>query len=176
MVIQAYLRDSEKGRIANLIDWAKARPHPVTVRLVKGAYWDYETVIAKQMGWRVPVFEEKPQTDANFELLAAMIMENHDKVRLACASHNLRSIACVSGKHPPAGHTPKDEIEFQVLFGMSEPVLAALQPGTGSLDGFTPRWENSYQAWPIWSAAFWRTRPMSLFCAGPMRTACPWRS
>jgi RHH-type proline utilization regulon transcriptional repressor/proline dehydrogenase/delta 1-pyrroline-5-carboxylate dehydrogenase len=27
-----------------------------TVRLVKGAYWDYETITARQRGWPVPVF------------------------------------------------------------------------------------------------------------------------
>ncbi|WP_210407555.1 proline dehydrogenase family protein, partial [Hydrocoleum sp. CS-953] len=40
---QAYLRDSEKD-LQGIIDWAKNRGCPVTVRLVKGAYWDQETI------------------------------------------------------------------------------------------------------------------------------------
>ncbi len=34
-------------------------PRPITVRLVKGAYWDAETVEARAAGWTPPVFEHK---------------------------------------------------------------------------------------------------------------------
>ena len=34
---------------------------------MKGAYWDYETVHAEATGWPVPVFEQKWETDANYE-------------------------------------------------------------------------------------------------------------
>ena len=33
------------------------RGTPITVRLVKGAYWDYEVLLARQLGWPVPVFQ-----------------------------------------------------------------------------------------------------------------------
>ncbi len=125
LVIQAYLKDSRRDTQA-LIDWAKDRKEPITVRLVKGAYWDYETVLAKQEGWRTPVYEDKAETDANFEEVAALILENHDAVHLACASHNLRSIAMVLEYASRLG-IPKNEIEYQVLFGMAEPVRVALQ-------------------------------------------------
>lgn len=125
VVLQAYLRDSENDA-KKLIAWAKKRKTPVTVRLVKGAYWDYETVIAKQEGWAVPVFEDKAETDANFEQVAQLILDNHDAVHLACASHNLRSIAFVLEYAAELG-IPKNEVEFQVLFGMAEPVRIALQ-------------------------------------------------
>jgi RHH-type proline utilization regulon transcriptional repressor/proline dehydrogenase/delta 1-pyrroline-5-carboxylate dehydrogenase len=36
----------------------------VTVRLVKGAYWDTETILARQRRWPVPVYEHKQETDA----------------------------------------------------------------------------------------------------------------
>ena len=58
IVIQAYLRDS-RDDLADLIAWSARRPEPVTVRLVKGAYWDAETVHARAEGWPVPVFEDK---------------------------------------------------------------------------------------------------------------------
>ncbi|MEW5723461.1 MAG: proline dehydrogenase family protein, partial [Thermodesulfobacteriota bacterium] len=125
VVIQAYLKDSETDA-RRLIEWAKSRPAPVTVRLVKGAYWDYETVVARQENWRVPVFEDKAETDANFERVAALILENHHRVRLACASHNLRSIAFVLEYATRLG-VPRHEVEYQVLFGMAEPVRIALQ-------------------------------------------------
>ena len=66
---------------------------PVWVRLVKGAYWDYETVIAAQNDWPVPVFTQKWQTDANFEKLTEFLLENDDWLRPAFGSHNIRSIA-----------------------------------------------------------------------------------
>ena len=124
VVVQAYLRDSEKD-VVGLIDWSKGRSVPVTIRLVKGAYWDYETVIAKQRGWRVPVYEDKAETDANFEHLAAMLLDNHEATKLACGSHNLRSIAFVLEYADHLG-LPKNEVEYQVLFGMAEPVRNAL--------------------------------------------------
>ena len=42
---------------------------PLTVRLVKGAYWDHEIVEARQHGWTPPVFEDKADSDRNFEAL-----------------------------------------------------------------------------------------------------------
>ncbi len=66
IVCQAYLRESLDDLEA-LRDWAAERGTPVTVRLVKGAYWDYEVTIARQLGWPVPVYQEKWETDANYE-------------------------------------------------------------------------------------------------------------
>ncbi len=62
-----------RGRSAcALRDWAQRRGRPVWVRLVKGAYWDYETVLAQAHGWPVPVFEQKWETDANYERLTRL--------------------------------------------------------------------------------------------------------
>ncbi|MDB6146488.1 MAG: L-glutamate gamma-semialdehyde dehydrogenase, partial [Spartobacteria bacterium] len=54
IVVQAYLRDAEND-LWDLIDWARRRGTRFTVRLVKGAYWDYERIKSKQNGWNVPV-------------------------------------------------------------------------------------------------------------------------
>src|SRR6195256_4567016 len=43
IVIQAYLRDAEDD-LLDLIDWGRKRRTQFTVRLVKGAYWDYEKI------------------------------------------------------------------------------------------------------------------------------------
>ncbi|PYM07406.1 MAG: L-glutamate gamma-semialdehyde dehydrogenase, partial [Candidatus Rokuibacteriota bacterium] len=53
VVQQAYLKEAESDA-RRLIDWARRRGTPVTVRLVKGAYWDYETAHARLLGWPVP--------------------------------------------------------------------------------------------------------------------------
>lgn len=55
VTLQGYLRDSYAD-LESLIEWAKERGTPVTVRLVKGAYWDQETITALQNHWEQPVF------------------------------------------------------------------------------------------------------------------------
>ena len=47
IVLQAYLQDGDKDA-ARTIEYAKRRGTPIWVRLVKGAYWDSETVWADQ--------------------------------------------------------------------------------------------------------------------------------
>ena len=59
IAIQAYLRDTRATTCTSLLDWARRRGTPVWVRLIKGAYWDFETVQAAQEGWPVPVFAAK---------------------------------------------------------------------------------------------------------------------
>jgi len=82
LVLQAYLRDTERDA-TDLVDWARSRGTPVTVRLVKGAYWDYETAHAALEGWPVPVFEHKAETDASFERLTRFFLAHADVVDLA---------------------------------------------------------------------------------------------
>jgi RHH-type proline utilization regulon transcriptional repressor/proline dehydrogenase/delta 1-pyrroline-5-carboxylate dehydrogenase len=123
-VIQAYLRDSERD-LQDLVQWARKREQRITIRLVKGAYWDAETVWAGKRNWPVPVFTEKAETDANFEKLARYLMEHHEWVSFACGSQNIRTIACVMEL---AGdlQVPPEHLEYQILYGMAEPVRNAL--------------------------------------------------
>ncbi len=123
-VLQAYLRDSEAD-LRDLVSWAKKRRQRVTVRLVKGAYWDAERVHAAQRNWPVPFFTDKRDTDANFENLTRFLLENRDWVQLACASHNVRTIAWVMESAKEL-KMPRGHVEFQVLYGMADPVQNAL--------------------------------------------------
>ncbi len=125
IVVQAYLRDA-RDDLADLVAWSSRRARPLTVRLVKGAYWDTETIRARAEGWPAPVFEHKAETDANFERCARLLQDHHGGVRAAFASHNLRSLAyaIVSGRErgiPDSGY------EIQMLYGMAEPVHAAVR-------------------------------------------------
>ncbi|HVO85162.1 MAG TPA: proline dehydrogenase family protein, partial [Syntrophobacteria bacterium] len=124
VVLQAYLRQTDRD-LEELLGWAKRESLPISIRLVKGAYWDYETVIAKQNGWDIPVYTVKAETDAAFERLAAKILENHDICHLACGSHNIRSISAVM-ELAHALRVPEARYEFQVLYGMAEPVRKGL--------------------------------------------------
>ena len=96
VVLQAYLRDSYRD-LTELAEWASGRRPPVGVRLVKGAYWDQETIVSRAQGWPVPVFEQKAQTDANFERCVRLLHDHHGSVRAAFGTHNLRSLAYAAG-------------------------------------------------------------------------------
>src|SRR3954469_9360385 len=124
IVIQAYLRDAEHD-LKNLIEWGRQRGTRFTVRLVKGAYWDYEKIKAAQNGWRVPVFLQKPESDANFEVCTRILLENESIVTSAFGSHNVRSIAHAQAYAEKLG-IDKSRIEFQLLYGMAGPIKRAL--------------------------------------------------
>jgi RHH-type proline utilization regulon transcriptional repressor/proline dehydrogenase/delta 1-pyrroline-5-carboxylate dehydrogenase len=124
IAIQAYLRDTEKD-LPELIRWARKRKRRIGVRLVKGAYWDSEIAWAEQKGWPIPVFLNKPETDASYERLTRLLLESHDIVDPAFGSHNIRSLAhaIVTAKHlgvPALGY------EIQMLYGMGEPIRQAV--------------------------------------------------
>lgn len=124
IAIQAYLHDAERD-LHELAAWAEKRGSPVWVRLIKGAYWDYETVKATQEDWPVPVFVHKWETDANFEKLTSFLLENHRWLRPAFGSHNVRSIAHALAL-ARSMNLPPDSIEVQMLYGMAEPIQEAL--------------------------------------------------
>jgi RHH-type proline utilization regulon transcriptional repressor/proline dehydrogenase/delta 1-pyrroline-5-carboxylate dehydrogenase len=124
LALQAYLRESAKD-LDDLIGWAKARQRRITIRLIKGAYWDYETILSRQRGWPSPVFARKPQTDANYEALAWRMLENPASIRCAFATHNIRSAAACMVFAKLLG-VPPAAFEFQMLHGMAEPIKRAL--------------------------------------------------
>jgi len=124
VVLQSYLRQTDQD-LDFLLQWAREEKLPVSIRLVKGAYWDYEMVVARQNGWPIPVYASKAETDAAFERQAAKILENHDICHLACATHNIRSLAAVM-EWAVTCKVPAERYEFQVLYGMAEPIRKAL--------------------------------------------------
>jgi len=124
LALQAYLKDCEADLQA-LIDWARTQKRRITVRLVKGAYWDYETIIAHQKHWPVPVFAQKAETDANFENLSLILLQNDAVVDSAFATHNARSIAYVLAQAERLG-IDRRNFEFQMLYGMADSIKSAV--------------------------------------------------
>jgi RHH-type transcriptional regulator, proline utilization regulon repressor / proline dehydrogenase / delta 1-pyrroline-5-carboxylate dehydrogenase len=124
IAIQAYL-PSTLGDLKELATWAKQRGTSVWIRLVKGAYWDYESVVAAQQDWPLPVFEEKWQSDASFEDCAAFLFESFPHLRPAFGSHNIRSIAAAIALAEKYQIRVGD-YEFQALYGMADPIKQAL--------------------------------------------------
>ncbi|MBE9226961.1 L-glutamate gamma-semialdehyde dehydrogenase [Phormidium sp. LEGE 05292] len=124
VTIQGYLRDSEKD-LKDLIEWAKLRGYPVTVRLVKGAYWDQETIKAAQRDWSQPVYNDKAATDANYEKLTQLLLENYQYIYTAIGSHNVRTQARAIAIAETL-NVPKRCFEMQVLYGMGDKLAKAL--------------------------------------------------
>ncbi|MFG0330003.1 MAG: proline dehydrogenase family protein [Phycisphaerales bacterium] len=129
LAMQAYLR-SGPDDARRIVDWSRSTGRQVTVRLVKGAYWDYETIHAEEMGWPVPVWSRKSDTDACFERMAAAFIESAPRskdeggVKLALGSHNVRSIAHSLALLRRSG-LPDNAIELQMLHGMADQLKAA---------------------------------------------------
>ena len=124
LAMQAYLT-SGPDDARRIVAWAKRTGKRVTVRLVKGAYWDYETINAEQRGWPCPVWPTKPETDACFEEMARIFLDATPRdaatlgVKLALGSHNARSIAATIA-YADSLNLPRNAIELQMLHGMAD--------------------------------------------------------
>ena len=121
IVVQAYLRDAE-ARIEWLRELAIERGTPFSVRLVKGAYWDEEQIVADQNRWPVPVYSEKRETDDNYDRCTDALIAARPHLRSAFGTHNPHSVAQGVVKARQAG----SDVEFQMLYGMAEGLRRAV--------------------------------------------------
>lgn len=124
IVLQAYLRDCFEDAL-KMIEFAKARQCPFTIRLVKGAYWDYENILANQRQWDIPVFTNKFESDHQFEKVSYELLKAHPFIKLAIGSHNVRTIAAALAQ-AQALSLPKNALEIQMLYGMAEEIKLSL--------------------------------------------------
>jgi RHH-type proline utilization regulon transcriptional repressor/proline dehydrogenase/delta 1-pyrroline-5-carboxylate dehydrogenase len=124
IVLQAYLRESP-AMLDRILDWSAANPGrpPLVIRLVKGAYWDHEVIEARQHGWPAPVFEDKAACDRNYEELTRRVLDARPAVKVAIASHNLRSVSHAIAYNELVGG---GDIEFQILRGLGDDLARAL--------------------------------------------------
>jgi RHH-type proline utilization regulon transcriptional repressor/proline dehydrogenase/delta 1-pyrroline-5-carboxylate dehydrogenase len=136
IVVQAYQPGAE-SELGMLREWAEARGTPITIRLVKGAYWDYEVLTARRLGWPEPVFLQKWQSDAMFERCSRFLTEHHDWLRPAFGSHNLRSVAHAIATAETLG-IPPSAYELQTLHGMGDLIQDALVARGHRVRVYTP--------------------------------------
>jgi RHH-type proline utilization regulon transcriptional repressor/proline dehydrogenase/delta 1-pyrroline-5-carboxylate dehydrogenase len=123
IVVQAYARGSEE-RVLDLLQFANRRGSPIAIRLVKGAYWDLERVVSAQNHWEFPLWLKKESSDAHYEYLSRLLLDNHRLCLPAFGSHNIRSLSHAVCYARHIGLSPKD-YEIQVLYGMAEPIAQA---------------------------------------------------
>ena len=124
IALQAYLKDAPAD-VDYLLDLARRRRTPFQVRLVRGAYWDQECVRALQHGWTVPVWQRQADTDRCYEACVDALLGAHPAVRTAVATHNPRSLAYAMARVQALG-LARNDVEFQLLYGMGENLHGAL--------------------------------------------------
>ncbi|MBN2212286.1 MAG: L-glutamate gamma-semialdehyde dehydrogenase [Sedimentisphaerales bacterium] len=139
LAMQVYLKSAAADTDA-MIAWARGKKLPISIRLVKGAYWDYEVIHARQSGFDIPVWTIKAQSDMAFEESAEKFLTNHEYCHFACASHNVRSVAKVM-ELVKAHNVPDSRYEFQALYGMAEPFRKALLKMTPQVRLYCPQGE-----------------------------------
>ena len=88
IVVQAYLQDAYQHLLA-IVELARERGLLMPIRLVKGAYWDAETIEAQAHDFDAPEFLNKEETDLMFRQLVVKIFDFWPQVQLALASHNV---------------------------------------------------------------------------------------
>jgi len=136
LALQAYHRETARD-IEGLLSWVRQRGAPITIRLVKGAYWDSDTIRYRQRGWAVPLFEHKMETDANYESLTHLMLSQSSVIRPAFGTHNLRTLAHIEAVAESLG-LPPEAWEYQMIFGMAEPFQFAVTQYGRRLRLYTP--------------------------------------
>lgn len=124
IAIQAYLHDAYDD-LSRIVEVLRKRATPASVRLVRGAYWDYETIIADQNNWPSPVWVHKNDTDANFERCMEYLFSECPVVETVIATHNIRSLA-VAMAIAESHNLSKQDYEFQMLYGMADSLKNSL--------------------------------------------------
>ena len=116
LALQAYQK-----RAFYVIDWlnkiAKRDNRRMTVRLVKGAYWDSEIKLAQELGIpNYPVFTRKSLTDLSWMACAKKLFSLQENIFSQFATHNAYSIAFIE-------EFGKGKIfEFQRIHGMADKI------------------------------------------------------
>jgi RHH-type proline utilization regulon transcriptional repressor/proline dehydrogenase/delta 1-pyrroline-5-carboxylate dehydrogenase len=128
LAVQAYGR-----RAPFVIDWvaqvARTTGRRMTLRLVKGAYWDSEIKRAQERGLTsFPVYTSKAATDASYLACAQRLFAANDVIYPQFATHNAFTVAAVLELAPP-----KSQYEFQRLHGMGEMLFEAVRADVPNL-------------------------------------------
>ncbi len=125
IVVQAYLRDAYP-HFLEIVELAKERKLIMPIRLVKGAYWDAETLEAEAHNLPAWHFLNKEETDLHFRQIIYKILENYPHVQLAVASHNYADHCYAEAlknkffkNHPPVEHQCLDMTYEALSTGMA---------------------------------------------------------
>ncbi len=126
VVVQAYAKQApvvidHLYRLANELD------RKITVRLVKGAYWDFEIKNAQLQGLvNYPVYTRKTSTDVSYLYCAEKLLKMTDRIYPQFATHNANTTHSILEIAADETH-----FEFQRLHGMGEALHELIRSNTG---------------------------------------------
>ena len=121
LAVQAYGKRSLQviGYLGQLVQ----QRNNMDVRLVKGAYWDFEIKNAQVKGLKgYPVFTNKKLTDINYLVTAKQLIETQN-IEASFATHNAHTISAIAS----LAEDKMQQIEFQRLYGMGEVIYSACE-------------------------------------------------
>lgn len=114
LALQAYQKRA-MDVLELLKSFSEERGKKISIRLVKGAYWDTEIKRAQVMGLPgYPVFTRKVATDVNYLACAKTMLASADNFYCQFATHNAHTVASI------LQFADKQNFEFQCLHGMGE--------------------------------------------------------
>jgi RHH-type transcriptional regulator, proline utilization regulon repressor / proline dehydrogenase / delta 1-pyrroline-5-carboxylate dehydrogenase len=122
LAVQAYQK-----RALPMLEWLVGRAREIgrrlTLRLVKGAYWDSEIKRAQERGLAgYPVFTRKVNTDVSYLAATRVLAAATDVIYPQFATHNAHTVAYVASLFEGTGRA----FEFQRLHGMGEELYAQI--------------------------------------------------
>jgi RHH-type transcriptional regulator, proline utilization regulon repressor / proline dehydrogenase / delta 1-pyrroline-5-carboxylate dehydrogenase len=122
LAVQAYQKRAE-AVLDHVFALAHRRDRHLTVRLVKGAYWDTEIKRAQERGLTdYPVFTRKAMTDLNYMACAQKLLDARGRIYPQFATHNALTLASLIERAGDNGG-----FEFQRLHGMGVELYRALR-------------------------------------------------
>lgn len=125
LAVQAYQKRA-LGVLEWLIALSEKYGRRIMVRLVKGAYWDYEIKDSQVKGLSgYPVFTRKSATDVSYLACARKMLDNPHAFFAQFATHNAHSLATIL-----EWTQDRSDFEFQCLHGMGQSLYDSLV-GTG---------------------------------------------
>ncbi|MFK5984650.1 MAG: bifunctional proline dehydrogenase/L-glutamate gamma-semialdehyde dehydrogenase PutA [Pseudomonadota bacterium] len=123
IAVQAYQKRAPSV-IDCLFTMAKKSQQTIIIRLVKGAYWDYEIKHAQQSGLSdFPVFSSKINTELCYMYCVEKLLRHPQYCYPQFATHNAQTIASV---YYYAQKYHNHKFEFQQLYGMGESLYKGL--------------------------------------------------
>jgi RHH-type transcriptional regulator, proline utilization regulon repressor / proline dehydrogenase / delta 1-pyrroline-5-carboxylate dehydrogenase len=106
--------------IQALADLLKEKQRKISIRLVKGAYWDSEIKKTQELGERnYPVFRKKYHTDFSYLVCADVLLQSIDYIYPQFATHNAHTVSAIlvmAKNH----NISNNSFEFQRLYSMGK--------------------------------------------------------
>jgi RHH-type proline utilization regulon transcriptional repressor/proline dehydrogenase/delta 1-pyrroline-5-carboxylate dehydrogenase len=131
LAVQAY-QFRAPNVIERLAAMARRQGRRLTVRLVKGAYWDNEIKRAQELGLPgFPVYTRKAHTDLSYLACAQQLLGHHPWLFPQFATHNAATVAAVMQLARRQQIAP-DQVEWQRLHGMGEATWKEILAGAAA--------------------------------------------